>query len=124
MCSNPFSLVTQETTPSPGSNENTPPLCVVINNQSNMSSIDGPVAGEPPPILMFTPCPQQTKQDNCSALARYLYSHVQHLPFRTRAKVAAWCRPKLKIIILWQPNPITLQKQQVQKNVDYVPPNA
>ncbi len=59
---------------------------------------------------MFAPCPRQTKQDNCSALACGLYSHVQHLPFWTRAEVAAWCQSKIKIKILWQLNPITLQK--------------
>ncbi len=59
---------------------------------------------------MFAPRPRQTKQDNCSAFACHLYSHVQHLPFQTRAKVAAWCWSKIKIEILWQSNPITLQK--------------
>jgi hypothetical protein len=108
-CSNPFSLEMQQTTPSPGSSKNTPLLCVVINNQSDTSSMNNPVVGEPPPIPMFAPCPQQTKQDNCSALAHHLYSHAQHLPFRTRAEVAAWCRSKIKIEILWQLNPITLQ---------------
>ncbi len=110
MCSNPFSLETQQTTPSPGSNKNTPPLCVVIDNQSDKSSINNPVVGEPPPIPMFALRPQQTRQDNCSAFACQLYSHTQHLPFQTRVEFAAWCQSKIKIKILWQLNPITLQK--------------
>jgi hypothetical protein len=57
MCSNPFSLKIQQTTLSPGSNKNTPPLCVVIDNKSDTSSIDDPVVGEPPPIPMFAPRP-------------------------------------------------------------------
>jgi hypothetical protein len=69
MCSNPFSLEMQQTTPNHGSNENTPPLCGVVDNQSDMSSINDPVIGEPPPIPMFAPCPRQTKQDNCSTIA-------------------------------------------------------
>ncbi len=110
MCSNPFSLEMQQTTPSPGSYKNTPPLCVVIENQLDTSSIDNPVIGEPPPIPTFAPSPRQTKQDNCSALACHLYSHTQNLPFWTRAEVAVWCQSKIKIKNLWQLNSINLQK--------------
>jgi hypothetical protein len=87
-------------------------------------SISNTTAKEPPPIMTFglppninpmaeagiAICQQTTKQDNCSALARHLYSHVQHLCFRTRADITAWCGLNIKINIIWQSNPIALQK--------------
>jgi hypothetical protein len=55
---------------------------------------------------------QTTKQDNFTALAHHLYSHVGHLHFHMQADVATWCQLNIKIEIIWQSNPIALQKKK------------
>ncbi len=55
-------------------------------------------------------CQWTTKQDNCSTLACHLYSQARHLHFRTWANVATWCQSNIKIKIIWQSNPIAVQK--------------
>jgi hypothetical protein len=111
---------TATTTPQTGTNmhlqSRTPP---------DAGSISNTTAKEPSPIMTFrlppninpmaeaytATCQRTTKQDICSALACHLYSHVRHLYFRTRANVATWCRSNMiKINIIWQLNPIDLQK--------------
>jgi hypothetical protein len=58
---------------------------------------------KPPP----PPNPAPT-QDNCSALARYLFSHAKDHSFSSKAEVAAWCRSTIKVEILWCLNTIGL----------------
>ena len=55
-------------------------------------------------------CQQIIKQDKCSALACHLHSHTRHFNFHTQAIVATWCQLNIKIKIIWQSNPIALQK--------------
>ncbi len=106
----------------------TPSTGTDMHLQSQMppdaGSIDDTTAKEPPPTMTFGLPPninlaaeadtatrqRTTKQDNCSALACHLYSHVCHLHFCTRADVAAWCRLNIKLTSYGISNPIALQK--------------
>jgi hypothetical protein len=67
-----------------------------------------------PPTVNFgspieaAPPHQDPGQDNCSALARHLFSHVKRKHVNTKAEVAEWCQSHIKVDIIWQWNPITL----------------
>jgi hypothetical protein len=71
---------------------------------------------EPPPSTQASPIILDPKQDNCSALARHLFSHVKNLHFNTKAEVADWCRSNLEIKIIWRSNTISLLKSASTKN--------
>jgi hypothetical protein len=107
---------------------NTPPLGTNMQLRNQMPPDTGPInnstiKGSPPTMTSKLPTninptaeaetttrQWTTKQDNCSALACHLYSHACHLHFRMQADVATWCQSNLKIKIIWQSNPIALQK--------------
>ena len=71
---------------------------------------------EPPPSTQAPPIIIDPKKDNCSALARHLFSHVKNLNFNTKAEVADWCRSHLEIKIIWRSNTISLLKSATTKN--------
>jgi hypothetical protein len=96
-------------------------------NHSDMSTITDEnvlpnhMTFEPPPTVDFclpieaAPPHHDAKQDNCSALARHLYSHVKCMRFNTKAEVAEWCRSHIGVDIIWQSNPITLMNMASTK---------
>jgi hypothetical protein len=94
---------------------------------SDVSNI-GPVTAAPqPPIIHFDNLPPtpntpfyaratttdqlDAQQENCSALARHLFAHVQHIRIDTKAEVAEWCHTHIKVDILWHLNTISLVKK-------------
>jgi hypothetical protein len=82
--------------------ENEPPS----NLTSNLSSaVDyGPIETAPPP--------SNPRQENCSALARHLFSYVKHLHFNKKAEVAKWCCSHIVVNKLWKFNPISLMNTE------------
>jgi hypothetical protein len=58
--------------------------------------------GQPPPPSNPVP------QDNCSALARHLFSHAKYNTFSSKADVATWCCSNIKAEIIWWLNTIGL----------------
>jgi hypothetical protein len=70
---------------------------------------------EPPPPTQAPPIIIDPKKENCSALARHLFSHVKNLIFKTKAEVADWCRSHLEIKVIWRSNTISLLKSAASK---------
>jgi hypothetical protein len=90
-------------------------------SQSDTSTITN-IENVPPNLLMFHSPPTVDfgppieaaqphivpRQDNCSALAWHLFSHVKRMRFNTKVEVAKWCWSHIEVDIIWQSNPITL----------------
>ncbi len=91
------------------------------DSQSDTSTITN-IENMPPNLLTFHPPPTVDfgppikaapphivpRQNNCSALARHLFSHVKRMHFSTKAEVAKWYQSHIEVNIIWQLNPITL----------------
>jgi hypothetical protein len=93
---------------------------------SDVSNIDPVTVMQQPPIVHFEnlpPTPEipfyarattinhlYAQQENCSALACHLFTHVKHLRIDTKTEVAEWCRTHIKVDILWCSNTISLVK--------------
>jgi hypothetical protein len=90
----------------------------VSTNDDSTDPISLPVStpDEPPPSTQASPQILDPKQDNCSAIARHLFSHVKNLQFQTKAEVADWCRSHIGISIIWKSNTISLMKTATLKN--------
>jgi hypothetical protein len=52
--------------------------------------------------------PPDPRQENYSALARHLLSHIRHIRFNLTSDVREWCRSHISIDILWKSNSISL----------------
>ena len=68
---------------------------------------------DPPPIINFCPIkaprhPPDPRQENCSALAHHLLSHICHTQFKSILEVQEWCRSHISVDILWKSNTISL----------------
>ncbi len=97
-------------------------------SQSDTSTITN-IENVPPNLLMFHPPPTVDfgppikaapphivpRQDNYSALAWHLYSHIKQMHVNTKAKVAEWCWSHIEVDIIWQWNPITLMNMASTK---------
>ena len=70
---------------------------------------------EPPPSTQASLLTIDPKQDNCSAIACHLFSHVKNLQFKKKAEVADWCRSHIGISIIWKSNTISLMKSATLK---------
>jgi len=79
-------------------------------------SLPDPPPDESPPPTQASPIIIDPRQDNCSALARHLLSHVKDLQFNTKAEVADWCRSHLEVDIIWKSNTISLLKSSNTKH--------
>jgi hypothetical protein len=84
-----------------------------ISSDLSTSSTDSPILHNtltivPPPKEPPSPPDPAPTQDNCSALARHLFSHAKDHSFSSKAEVAAWCRSTIKVEILWRLNTIGL----------------
>jgi hypothetical protein len=55
------------------------------------------------------------KQENCSALACYLFAHAKNIKFKTKAEIAEWCQSNIKVDTLWRSNTINLMKSASTK---------
>jgi hypothetical protein len=91
-----------------------------------VSNIDPITVAPQPPIVHFEnlpPTPEtpfyaratttnqlNAQQENWSALARHLFTHMKHIQFDTKVEVAEWCCTHIKVDILWCSNTISLVK--------------
>ena len=78
------------------------------DDSTEQVTLPDPPTDELPPSTQASPIILDPKQDNCSALARHLFSHVKNLHFNKKAEVADWCRSNLEIKIIWQSKTISL----------------
>ncbi len=91
-----------------GSQSNTSTITNIENVPPNLLMFHSPLTVDfGPPIEAASPH-IVPRQENCSALARHLFSHVKRMRFNTKAEVAEWCQSHIKVDIIWQSNPITL----------------
>ncbi len=79
-----------------------------INVPPNRMKFELPPAVDFCSPIKAAPPPHDPKQDNCSALAWHLLSHVKRIRFNTKAEVAKWCWSHIGVDIIWQSNSITL----------------
>jgi hypothetical protein len=79
--------------------ENVPPNLLPFYSPPTVD-FGPPIKAAPPHII--------PRQDNCSAFARHLFSHVKRMCFNMKAEVAEWCQSHIEVNIIWQSNPITL----------------
>jgi hypothetical protein len=87
------------------------------NDDSTLQvSLPDPPPDESPPSTQASPIIIDPRQDNCSALARHIFSHVKDLRFNTKAEVADWCRSHLEVDIIWKANTISLLKSATTKD--------
>jgi hypothetical protein len=123
---------------SPSTVNKSQPLCIIINDNatnqprealtqairrtnSNDSSITTNRENEPPCNLASDPHPQlfsaqskhpvtppDPRQQNCSALACHLLSHIHHTQFKSTLEVQEWCQSHISVDILWKSNTISL----------------
>ena len=84
------------------------------SSQSDGSSTINPAEVHPPTVPLETlpqfPTCQTAQQENCSALARHLFTHIWKQQFRSKAEVATWCCSHIKVKILWCASTIGLIK--------------
>jgi hypothetical protein len=73
--------------------------CNLTSNLSPAVDFSSPEAASPPP---------NPRQENCSALVWYLFSHVKHLRLNKKAEVANWYCPHIGVGNLWKLNPVSL----------------
>jgi hypothetical protein len=78
------------------------------------------LTSDPPPIINFCPikAPHQLpnpRQENHSALACHLLSHICHTRFKSKLGVQEWCRSHISVDILWKSNTISLMNTACTK---------
>ena len=96
----------------------TSPTGIIINRvPSDISEMASPAEILPTivPYGRFN-ASNETPQDNCSALARHLFAHVQNIPFHTKAEVDEWCRTNISVEIIWHSSTLGLVKTAGQKS--------
>jgi hypothetical protein len=94
--------------PCSGSQSDTRTITNIKNVPSNLLTFQRPPTVYFRPPIKAAPPHIVPRQNNCSALAQHLFSHVKQMRFNTKVEVAEWCRSHIEVDIIWQSNPITL----------------